>query len=238
MNTGDPRFVGYRPRYYLRERMHNAFGYAMGIPTPIRDLVHVEYVKLLTRLPSTREEVRDPLIGRFIFIEILRILAGRKDLDAPTTRFLRSPTPKERWTLFWKNETNGVIPDEDDSEFAEKIRTGHASMMLAFRALKSDVWAMRKNLPYLPYVMGVYILRVWGLKTLLPIVAWWPPPKTAPTLKKCRDFIRLATERGFLPAAHVPEEEDYPIEVFQRLEKGKKLAKRVHAVLSSPPSPF
>jgi len=230
---GEFRFAGYRPRYYLRERMHNAAGFGAGIPRSIRDLVHTTFQKACERLPDLRERCKDPCLGRFVMIEILRHLAGRKDLDPPTRKILRTPTPKERWTFFWTEETKIVPPELPSEDWDDILPHGHNYIVRAFQDLKKEIWGelRRKNLPFLPYIMGIFILRTWGAEAFLPLAAWWPPPKTTPTLKKCRLFVHRATAAGYLPTPKHPDEEDYPPIVYTKLAEGKALAKKVYSVL-------
>lgn len=231
---GEFRAIGYRPKYYLRERLHNAGGFAGNVPRNVRLIVHDEFETLCSRVPSVRTWVKDPINAKYVFVELLRSLAKRSDFDRETTRVFRSPTLKERWTYFWTLETHLTCPDDELEGFEDSARAIHSSLMTGFPHFKSDVWAKRKNFPFLPYVLGVGILRKFGKDAFMRIAAWWLPPKTPQTLRKCRLFVKKLTETGWLLPPPSTDEEDYPKEVFDRMQEGRRIAKLVLDALTRP----
>lgn len=230
--NGEYRSVGYRPRYYLRERLHNASGFAGAMLKGIRQIVHEQYLRLVSQFPEMPAWIHNPIYGKYVFVEILRYLARQTCFDAPTTHAFRTPTLKERWTFFWQLESGFSCPADDVDDFEATCRALHGSFIHAFPLLKTDVWAKRKNLPFLPYILGIALLRRYGKAFFLSIAAWWLPPKTPQTLKKCRLFVKKLTDVGYLDKPGV-DTEDIPPEVFRDMQTGKNIADRVRAYLQS-----
>lgn len=220
------RYAGYQPVYHLRERIRNAMRPEQGIPERAFGIFNEAFERACNHVPGLAVAFRDPINARFVAIEILRSLEKRKDFDAEITRLLRSPTLKERWTAFWSRRTGLDCPlEEIDPEYMLFIEGVHRALALAFGSAKAEIWGRaRKNLPFLPYCMGIAILRYYGENAFRRVAAWWLPPRTNATLRKCRAFIQEATRRLALPTPKGAADVDYPKEIYEKMRAAKEWA--------------
>ena len=73
--------------------------------------------------------------------------------------------------------------------------------------------------------MGIAMLRKYGAIAFARIVAWWLPPRTQATLRKCKLFIKWATEKKYIMAGNGISE--YPPDLLAEIEADQRRARDV-----------
>jgi hypothetical protein len=227
------RNTRYRPSYYLREKIRNACGACPSFDPRVLAVVDAEWRRVQALHPELRlqEAVVNPYRARSVIRQILGHLAADSSLDKELHRRFQSPKLKERWSVIWTHWTGKQMPlQQVDPAFMDEIETMYHGVLGGFQQSKEAVWsAKRKNVPFLNEIIGVQVLRKWGVAAYLSLAPWFSPPKTKTTRRKVARFIRESTARGWIPAAPSPSQVESPPEVYEQMKAADSL--RIYSAL-------